>query len=79
MPSSSAEKAQQQPVGSGSGFPSANLYPSKNIWSSFPQTNRDRAAGSKGAYLLVLSMATWHADCVSAANPLTLTLILPVL
>ncbi|KAL6833946.1 armadillo-type protein [Trichoderma sp. SZMC 28015] len=47
MPSSSAEKAQQQPVGSGSGFPSANLYPSKNIWSSFPQTNRDRAAGSK--------------------------------
>ncbi|KAL7934821.1 armadillo-type protein [Trichoderma chlorosporum] len=44
MPSGSAEKA-QQPVGSG--FPGSNLYPSKNIWSPFGQSNRDRAAGSK--------------------------------
>ncbi|UKZ51499.1 hypothetical protein TrVGV298_005259 [Trichoderma virens] len=44
MPSGSAEKA-QQPVGSG--FPGSNLYPSKNIWSPFAQSNRDRSAGPK--------------------------------
>ncbi|KAL7798250.1 armadillo-type protein [Trichoderma ceciliae] len=46
MPSGSAEKA-QQPVGSG--FPGSNLYPNKNIWSTFPHHNpRDRSAGPKG-------------------------------
>ncbi|KAH6606766.1 hypothetical protein Trco_005919 [Trichoderma cornu-damae] len=45
MPSGSAEKA-QQPVGSG--FPGSNLYPNKNIWSTFPRTNsRDRSVGPK--------------------------------
>ncbi|KAL6804579.1 armadillo-type protein [Trichoderma sp. SZMC 28013] len=46
MPSGSAEKA-QQPVGSGSSFAGPNLYAGKNIWSSFPHTNRDRSAGPK--------------------------------
>ncbi|KAM0264752.1 hypothetical protein ACHAQJ_000577 [Trichoderma viride] len=45
MPSGSAEKA-QQPVGSG--FPGSNLYPNKNIWSTFPHSNaRDRSVGPK--------------------------------
>ncbi|RFU75185.1 pumilio domain-containing [Trichoderma arundinaceum] len=63
MPSGSAEKA-QQPVGSG--FPGSNLYPNKNIWSTFPHSNaRDRSAGPKGA--CVPSSRDSMTDCVSAA------------
>lgn len=76
MPSGSAEKA-QQPVGSGSSFAGPNLYAGKNIWSSFPHTNRDRSAGPKGAYLLVLFLSMGEMACRlrQRGHPLTLPVL----